>query len=51
MKNKKHNHFIDDYDTRKSKHLERLATKSLRDDDKYKKLKGKPLNGDFLDNF
>jgi|TARA_B110000977_G_scaffold70380_1_gene95550 hypothetical protein len=51
MKSKKHKQVIDDYDIEKSKHLERLASKSLKADEKYKKLKGKPLKGDFLDNF
>jgi hypothetical protein len=51
MKNKRHKQLLDDYDIQKSKHLERLATKTLRDDEKYQKLKGKPLKGDFLDNF
>jgi hypothetical protein len=51
MKHKKHHQIIDEYDIQKSKHLERLATKSLASDEKYRKLKGKPLKGDFLDNF
>jgi hypothetical protein len=48
---KKYHKITKDYDIQKSKHLERLATKSLAADEKYKKLKGKPLKGDFLDNF
>jgi|TARA_R110000796_G_scaffold14347_1_gene46800 hypothetical protein len=51
MKNKKHKELMDDYDIQKSKHLERLATKTLKADEKYQKLKGKPLKGNFLDNF
>ena len=51
MKSKKHKQVLDDYDVEKSKHLERLATKTLKADEKYQKLKGKPLKGDFLDNF
>jgi len=44
MKHKKHNKIVKNYDKQKSKHLEKLASKTL-------KLKGKPLKGDFLDNF
>ena len=51
MRNKKHKQILDDYDNQKSKHLEKLASKTLKSDEKYQKLKGKPLKGDFLDNF
>lgn len=51
MKNKKHKQILDDYDVQKSKHLEKLATKTLRNDEKYQKLKDKKLKGKFLDNF
>jgi hypothetical protein len=51
MKHKKHNKIVKNYDKQKSKHLEKLASKTLKSDEKYQKLKGKPLKGDFLDNF
>ncbi|MDB4414447.1 hypothetical protein N9034_00005 [bacterium] len=51
MKSKKHKQILDDYDIQKSNHLEKLASKTLRDDEKYQKLKGKKLKGKFLDNF
>jgi len=35
MKNKKHKGLVDDYDIQKSKHLERLATKSLAVDENF----------------
>lgn len=51
MKHKNHNKIVRDYDKQKQKHLERLATKMLKDEDKNNKLKSKPVKGDFLDNF
>jgi len=51
IKNKKHNQIINDYDKIKSKHLEKLANKMLRDEDKNSKLKSKNIKGDFLKNF
>ena len=51
MKNKKHNKIVKDYNKQKSKHLDRLATKILKNDEKATKLKSKTLKGDFLDNF
>ena len=51
LKNKKHNKIINDYDKQKEKHLERLATKILKNDEKADKLKSKQIKGDFLKNF
>jgi hypothetical protein len=51
MKHKNHKKIVDDFDNQKSRHLEKLASKTLKSDEKYRKLKGKPLKGDFLDNF
>ena len=51
MKNKKHKELVDEYDIQKSKHLERLATKSLAADEKFRKLRDKKVKGDFLKNF
>ena len=43
IKNKKHDQIINDYDKIKSKHLEKLATKMLKDEDKNNKLKSKNI--------
>ena len=51
MRNKKHKGLVDDYDIQKSKHLERLATKSLAADEKFRKLQDKKIKGNFLKNF
>lgn len=50
-KNKEHKDIIDNYDLIKSKHLERLATKMLANDEKMNKLKEKDINTNFLDLF
>ena len=34
IKNKKHNQIVNDYDKIKSRHLEKLANKMLKDDEK-----------------
>jgi hypothetical protein len=51
MKNKKHNKIVKDYNKQKSKHLDRLATKILKNDEKATQLKSKTIKGNFLDNF
>mgnify|MGYP000296252815 FL=1 len=51
IKKKNHDQIINDYDKIKSKHLERLATKILKDEEKNNKLKNKNIKGDFLKNF
>lgn len=51
MKNKKHTRIVDDYDETKSHHLQKLATKSLAADEKFRKLRDKKVKGDFLKNF
>jgi hypothetical protein len=51
MKSKKHNKITRDYDKQKEKHLEKLATKILDNDEKLSKLKGKSINTDFLNLF
>jgi len=48
---KKHQKLIDDYDTQKRKHLEKLATKSLENDEKMRKFKSRQINDKFLDLF
>lgn len=51
IKRKKHDQIINDYDKIKSRHLEKLANKMLKDDEKYNKLKSKQLKGNFLNKF
>ena len=48
---KKHKKLVDDYDTQKRKHLEKLATKSWENDEKMLKFKSKEMNNNFLDLF
>lgn len=50
-KKKEHKDIIDNYDLIKSKHLERLATKMLANDEKMSKLKGKDIDPNFLELF
>lgn len=47
-KNKNHNKLVKDYDKQKSEHLDKLATKMLKNDEKAQKLKGKKINTNFL---
>ena len=49
--NKKHHKITQDYDKQKSKHLEKLTDKILKNDEKANQLKSKPIKGDFLKNF
>jgi hypothetical protein len=51
MKNKKHSKIVKDYDKQKSRHLEKLASKTLANDDKFRKLQDKKVKGKFLDLF
>ena len=51
IKRKKHDQIVNDYDKVKSKHLEKLANKMLKDDEKNSLLKSKVIKGDFLDKF
>jgi hypothetical protein len=51
MKHKKHNKIVKDFDKQKEKHLEKLATKMLKDDERNQKLKSKQINTDFLNLF
>jgi hypothetical protein len=47
-KNKKHDKIVNDFDNQKQKHLEKLATKMLEDQDKINKLKDKEIKTDFF---
>ena len=49
--NKKYHKITKDYDKQKEKHLEKLATKTLVNDEKFRKLYDKKIKGDFLKNF
>ena len=49
--NKKYHKITRDYDKQKSKHLERLTDKILKNDEKAQQLKSKTIKGDFLKNF
>mgnify|MGYP003679002720 CR=1 FL=1 len=51
INSKKHNKLVNDYDKQKEKHLEKLATKMLKNDEKLTKLKSKHIKGNFLKNF
>ena len=51
IKRSKHDKLVKDYDKQKEKHLEKLATKILKNDEKAEKLKSKHIKGDFLNNF
>jgi len=51
VKKKKHQKIVKDYDQQKSKHLEKLATKMLENEERSSKLKGKNINPDFLNLF
>ena len=51
MKKKKHKKIVNDYENQKRKHLEKLASNSLKQDEKLQKLKDKKIKGDFLDKF
>lgn len=47
-KHKKHDLIVKDYENQKASHLEKLATRVLKNDEKIQKLKEKKLNTNFL---
>ena len=51
IKKSKHDKLVNDYDKQKEKHLERLANKMLKDEDKKERLRSKTIKGDFLNKF
>jgi len=51
MKNKKHSKIVKDYDKQKERHLEKLASKMLKGDEKLQQLKGKNIDPKFLNLF
>ena len=48
-KRSKHKDIVNDYKKTKSKHLEKLATKMLKNDEKFEKLKDYKINLDIFD--
>ncbi|MBL20171.1 MAG: hypothetical protein CMC82_10215 [Flavobacteriaceae bacterium] len=51
FKKKKHDKIVKDFDKTKQNHLEKLASKMLKKDEYYQKLKDKKTNTKFLDLF
>jgi len=51
MKHKKHDKIVNDYNKTKAKHLEQLATKQLKHQEKMDRLKEKQTKGGWLDLF
>jgi len=51
MKHNKHDKIVNDYQKTKCKHLEKLATEMLKNDEKSQKLKEKQINTKFLNLF
>jgi hypothetical protein len=47
-KHKKHDAIVNDFEAQKNKHLEKLATKSLSEQEKFSKLKEKNIKTDFF---
>ena len=50
-KKSKHERLVSDYENQKNKHLEKLATKTLDEQEQLSRLKEKNINKDFLDLF
>ena len=48
---KKHQAIVNDFDNQKSKHMDKLASQILKNDEKAQQLKSKKMKGDFLKNF
>ena len=51
LKKKKHNKIVNDFENAKQNHLEKLATKMLKRDEMFSKLKEKKISNNFLDLF
>jgi|TARA_B110000977_G_C10894739_1_gene422850 uncharacterized membrane-anchored protein YhcB (DUF1043 family) len=51
IKKSKHDQIVNDYDKIKSRHLEKLANKMLKDEEKRDNLRSKNIKGNFLDKF
>tara|TARA_R110001592_G_scaffold125213_1_gene334650 strand:- start:107 stop:289 length:183 start_codon:yes stop_codon:yes gene_type:complete len=51
LKKDKHHKIVNDFDKAKSKHLEKQATKMLKKDEQFQKLKEKNIDINFLNLF
>ena len=51
IKMKNHDKIVRDYDKIKSKHLEKIANKILKDEERRDNLRAKNINGDFWNKF
>ena len=51
IKRKKHDQIVNDYDKIKSRQLEKLASKMLKDEEKRDNLRLKAIKGEFLNKF
>tara|TARA_R100001244_G_scaffold102332_1_gene76266 strand:- start:37 stop:210 length:174 start_codon:yes stop_codon:yes gene_type:complete len=51
IKKNKHHKIVNDYDKIKSRHLEKLADKMLKDEERRDNLRSKVIKGNFLDKF
>jgi hypothetical protein len=51
IKHKKHDKIVKDYDRQKSEHLDKLATKMLKNDEKIQKLREKKINPNLFNLF
>ena len=51
IKKSKHDQIVNDYDKIISRHLEKLANKMLKDEEKRDNLRSKNIKGNFLDKF
>jgi|TARA_R100000081_G_C4820201_1_gene179168 hypothetical protein len=51
IKKKKHDKIVNDFEKSKQRHLENLATKMLKKDEMFSKLKEKKIDINFLDLF
>ena len=50
-KHKKHDKIVKDYEHQKSEHLDKLATKMLKNDEKMQKLREKKINPNLFNLF
>jgi len=51
IKHKKHDSLVRDYEKQKAKHLEKLASQMLKNDEKMQRLKQKTITKNFLKYF
>ena len=51
IKRRKHDKIVNDYENQKQKHLDRLGKKMLDNDEKFRQLRDKEINDDFLNLF